>query len=103
MTSRSRSRPSPASIAEAPARIGAIAEFRLNCFGHMGDGNLALQRFPDAGEIPRRSREPARRDQKRAVHDLVMDLGGSVSAEHGVGRLKVTISSDTAIRESWQR
>jgi FAD/FMN-containing dehydrogenase len=28
-------------------------------------------------------------DVKRAVHDLVMSLGGSFSAEHGVGRYKV--------------
>jgi FAD/FMN-containing dehydrogenase len=26
---------------------------------------------------------------KRAVHDLVHEMGGSVSAEHGIGRLKV--------------
>lgn len=26
---------------------------------------------------------------QRAVHDLVDEMGGSVSAEHGVGRLKV--------------
>ena len=26
---------------------------------------------------------------KRAVHDLVHDLGGSIAAEHGIGRLKV--------------
>jgi len=26
---------------------------------------------------------------KTAIHDLVHELGGSVSAEHGIGRLKV--------------
>jgi FAD/FMN-containing dehydrogenase len=26
---------------------------------------------------------------KEAVHDLVNEMGGSVSAEHGIGRLKV--------------
>jgi FAD/FMN-containing dehydrogenase len=26
---------------------------------------------------------------KRAIHDLVQDFGGSFSAEHGIGRLKV--------------
>jgi D-lactate dehydrogenase (cytochrome) len=25
----------------------------------------------------------------RAVHDVVVSLGGSISAEHGIGRLKV--------------
>ena len=27
---------------------------------------------------------------KRAVHDMVRDFGGSFSAEHGIGRLKVS-------------
>ena len=26
---------------------------------------------------------------KRAIHDLVHEMGGSISAEHGIGRLKV--------------
>ena len=28
-------------------------------------------------------------DTKRAIHDLVREFGGSFSAEHGIGRLKV--------------
>jgi len=32
------------------------------------------------------AREP---DTKRAIHDLVREFGGSFSAEHGVGQLKV--------------
>ncbi len=31
----------------------------------------------------------AREEVKRLVHDLVDGYGGSVSAEHGIGRLKV--------------
>nr|WP_237072570.1 FAD-binding oxidoreductase [Pseudaestuariivita rosea] len=68
--------------------IRAIGNFRINCFGHVGDGNLHYNVFPQ----PRRSRADhlAERDQiKSAVHQLVHDMGGSVSAEHGVGRLKV--------------
>jgi FAD/FMN-containing dehydrogenase len=71
--------------AEVIARIG---DFRLNCFGHLGDGNLHYNVFP----VPGRSRADhlAERDAiKRAVHDLVHEMGGSVSAEHGIGRLKV--------------
>ena len=48
----------------------------------------ALQRLPRARPHPRRPREPTRRDQA-LVHDLVTAMGGSVSAEHGIGRLKV--------------
>ncbi|PIV80165.1 MAG: hydroxyacid dehydrogenase, partial [Rhodobacteraceae bacterium CG17_big_fil_post_rev_8_21_14_2_50_63_15] len=42
--------------------------------------------------LPGRRREDhlSERDAiKRAVHDLVHEMGGSVSAEHGIGRLKV--------------
>ncbi|GIT91030.1 D-2-hydroxyacid dehydrogenase [Jannaschia pagri] len=78
----------PRFIAEGPAAIAAIGSFRINCFGHVGDGNLHYNVFP----IPGRSRADHEGDRdaiKRAVHDLVHAHGGSVSAEHGVGRLKV--------------
>ena len=78
----------PRFIAEAPGRIGAVGEFRLNCFGHMGDGNLHYNVFPMPGKT-RADHDNQRSAIKRAVHDLVDELGGSVSAEHGVGRLKV--------------
>ena len=61
---------------------------RVNCFGHLGDGNLHYNAFPARGES--RDRYDGIRGQvSRIVHDLVHDLGGSVAAEHGVGRLKV--------------
>ena len=78
----------PRFIAEAPARIGAVGEFRLNCFGHMGDGNLHYNVFQMPGKSSA-DHDNQRSAIKRAVHDLVDELGGSVSAEHGVGRLKV--------------
>jgi FAD/FMN-containing dehydrogenase len=74
-------------IAEAPARIARIGAFRINCFGHVGDGNLHWNVFPAAGKAA-----ADHRDQRpligRAVHDLVDALGGSISAEHGIGRMK---------------
>lgn len=75
-------------IDTAGHRIDKIGEFRINCFGHVGDGNLHYNVFP----MPGRSRADhmnERDEIKRVVHDLVHELGGSVSAEHGVGRLKV--------------
>ena len=99
------------SIPEANKRIGAVAShdvslplaaipefleraepalegFRINCFGHLGDGNLHYNVFPPAGG---RAADHAgqRAAVTRAVHDLVHALGGSVAAEHGVGRAKV--------------
>ncbi|MFK7875737.1 MAG: FAD-binding oxidoreductase [Paracoccaceae bacterium] len=78
----------PEFITAADQRIAKIGPFRTNCFGHVGDGNLHYNVFPMPGKT-RADHNDARDDIKRAVHDLVHALGGSVSAEHGVGRLKV--------------
>jgi FAD/FMN-containing dehydrogenase len=73
-----------------PAGIRAITEigdFRINCFGHLGDGNLHYNVFPPAGHD--RSEYVGLRGRiKETLHDLVHSYGGSVSAEHGIGRLK---------------
>ncbi|MEO9632274.1 MAG: FAD-linked oxidase C-terminal domain-containing protein, partial [Sulfitobacter sp.] len=52
------------------------------------DGNLHYNVFPAKGRN-RADYEGQRDAVKRVVHDLVHDLGGSFSAEHGVGRVKV--------------
>lgn len=60
----------------------------LIAYGHVGDGNLHfnLNQREDAETGAFLSRELP---LKRAVHDLVAEFGGSFSAEHGIGRLKV--------------
>ena len=68
--------------------IAGLGDFRINCFGHLGDGNLHYNVFPMPGKT-REDHLEQREAIKRAVHDLVDSMGGSVSAEHGVGRLKV--------------
>ena len=79
----------PGFIAAATERLSGMGDFRLNCFGHVGDGNLHFNVFPAQGRT-RGDYEAEREAVKRAVHDLVAEgFGGSVSAEHGVGRLKV--------------
>ena len=57
-------------------------------YGHVGDGNLHfnLSQRPGTDSAAFAAREPA---LKRAIHDLVASLGGSFSAEHGIGQLKV--------------
>lgn len=75
-------------IAQGHDQIAAVGDFRINCFGHVGDGNLHYNVFPRAGKT--RADHARQRDEiKRAVHDLVHAMGGSISAEHGIGRLKV--------------
>ncbi len=60
----------------------------LIAYGHVGDGNLHfnLNQRPGADSAAFHAREAP---LKRAIHDLVAELSGSFSAEHGIGRLKV--------------
>ena len=78
----------PEFIRRGPEVIAKIGAFRINCFGHLGDGNMHYNVYP----IPGRNSADhlkERDDIKRVVHDLVHEMQGSVSAEHGIGRLKV--------------
>ncbi|MAY86850.1 MAG: hydroxyacid dehydrogenase [Pseudooceanicola sp.] len=75
-------------IDRAPGALAALGDFRINCFGHLGDGNLHYNIFPQRGAT-RADYAGVAGDVKRVVHDLVQEMGGSFSAEHGVGRAKV--------------
>lgn len=56
-------------------------------FGHLGDGNIHYNvSQPVGGE---KAEFLAQWDRlSRAVHGLVVEMGGSISAEHGIGRMK---------------
>lgn len=60
---------------------------RICAFGHMGDGNLHYNISQPAGGDPEAflSRRATINDK---VYALVTDMDGSISAEHGIGRLK---------------
>ena len=78
----------PEFIDRAPEVLAKVGGFRVNCFGHLGDGNLHYNIFP----LPGRSRADhvnQAEEVSRVLHDLVHEMDGSVSAEHGIGRLKV--------------
>ena len=75
-------------IDEARVEISKLGKFRINCFGHIGDGNLHFNIFPNEGK-KREDHNHVRPAIKTAIHDLVHLYGGSVSAEHGIGRLKI--------------
>ncbi len=64
-----------------------VPEALLICYGHAGDGNLHfnVNATDAAASAALRSREP---EIRRAIHDLVTRYHGSISAEHGIGRLK---------------
>ncbi|MGI9391571.1 MAG: FAD-binding oxidoreductase [Boseongicola sp.] len=79
----------PAFIDAATSGIADIGLLRINCFGHLGDGNLHFNAFPPEGEdrAPYMHLKPK---VERLVHDLVHAHQGSFSAEHGIGRNKVS-------------
>ena len=65
-----------------------VPDGRLVAYGHVGDGNLHfnLNQTPGSSRETFLAREASIR---RIMHDMVRDFGGSFSAEHGIGRLKV--------------
>ncbi|MGL4280271.1 MAG: FAD-binding oxidoreductase, partial [Albidovulum sp.] len=75
-------------LPRAGAAVAALGPFRINAFGHLGDGNLHYNVFPPKGE--KRDGYMGRADGiTHVIHGLVHEHGGSFSAEHGIGRLKV--------------
>jgi len=78
----------PEFLEKAEAMLGAIAPLRLSVFGHVGDGNLHYNLLPPIGSTLESFKEGPARHLSDSVHDLAVMLGGSFSAEHGVGILK---------------
>ena len=76
----------PRMIEEGTRRLARFG-VRLNIFGHAGDGNLHYNAFPAEGRA-RGDYADVKGEITRIVHDLVRDLDGSISAEHGIGRFK---------------
>jgi FAD/FMN-containing dehydrogenase len=92
----------PAWKHDVSAPISAIARFleeasdalrrrwpgvRVDAFGHLGDGNIHFDILaPPGGDHA--AHAAARDEAARLVHDLVAALGGSISAEHGLGTMK---------------
>ena len=72
----------------AAAELPLIAPHRVSVYGHIGDGNLHYNLLPPPGSTIDEFRERSADALSRAVHDLAARLGGSFSAEHGVGVLK---------------
>lgn len=78
----------PRFILEASRLVHAISpQGRIVSYGHLGDGNLHfnVSRPADSDDESFLRLAP---NINRAVHDLIARYGGSISAEHGIGRLK---------------
>lgn len=79
----------PDFLAKATQAVQALAPgARAVSFGHLGDGNLHFNfNAPKSGDDPAFL---AQWDEvQQTVHDIVKEFGGSISAEHGIGAMKV--------------
>jgi FAD/FMN-containing dehydrogenase len=61
---------------------------RLNIFGHLGDGNLHINVRPAAGQTLA-DLAPIKTGITDAIETLAVSLGGSFSAEHGIGQFRL--------------
>ena len=62
---------------------------RIINFGHLGDGNLHYNIAPPLGADPKTFNEANEKLIHELVYDQVERCRGSISAEHGVGQLKL--------------
>ena len=74
--------------AASAAAKTVLADIRPCPMGHMGDGNLHFNfKSPEGMAVESyRQYTPA---VTRAVNDTLRDFGGSISAEHGIGQIKI--------------
>lgn len=80
-------------IAEFISETDSVMEQRFPgmrhcCFGHVGDGNMHYNPVRPEGWTPEQWLENYK-EINRIVHDRVIKYGGSISAEHGIGRLRL--------------
>ncbi len=75
--------------AELPALIRGVKElgrqhdFHAVCYGHAGDGNLHIRIKKDG--TANSLGDPAMTKNLRSLFELVKNLGGTISGEHGIG------------------
>jgi len=92
-------------VERAPDVVSAVdPDARTIVYGHVGDGNLHVNVIGPA---------PADESVDDAILELVLELGGSVSAEHGIGVAKVrwlardrgdaTVAAMRALKSAWDR
>jgi FAD/FMN-containing dehydrogenase len=78
----------PEFLQRADAAVqAALPGTRPMPFGHVGDGNLHYNLLPPEGMSAEKFGAQTA-DLMHAVHDVVVQMGGSISAEHGLGQLR---------------
>jgi FAD/FMN-containing dehydrogenase len=90
-------------VEQAPVVVASVdGAARTICYGHVGDGNVHVNVLGPAADDER---------VDDTVLELVLELGGSISAEHGIGRAKVgwlerdrgpeTVAAMRALKGAW--
>ncbi len=80
-------------LPEALSRIYAIGEkygFKVPCFGHAGDGNIHVNVMVD-GSNPKELEQGHHAIEE--IFELVVEMGGTLSGEHGIGTSKAPFMS----------
>jgi FAD/FMN-containing dehydrogenase len=76
-------------LAATPAIEAAHPGTRAVAFGHLGDGNVHFHVLAPPGAVRGVWEEEQGKTVSAQVYDLVTQWGGSISAEHGIGQMKV--------------
>jgi len=78
----------PELLARASAAVTALVPgCRPFAFGHLGDGNMHFN-ITQPADMDKEAFLDRWGEVNAKVHAIVIDLGGTISAEHGIGRLK---------------
>ena len=85
----------PSFIADNPARLAqAFPGARALSFGHLGDGNVHHHVQPPTGIDGAAWLAEHGAAVSRLVYAHVIELGGSLSAEHGIGQMKRDVMAE---------
>lgn len=85
----------PRFIADNPAQLAAVFPgVRTVAFGHLGDGNIHYHLQPPKGVDGASWLAEHGDTASRIVYRHVIALGGSISAEHGIGQMKRDILAE---------
>jgi len=80
----------PDFVTSASAQVeAAFPGCHAVAFGHLGDGNVHFHIISPEGSVREAWEAVDGKAITAMVHDLVTQWGGSISAEHGIGQMKV--------------
>lgn len=83
----------PAAVPELIKRVYALSTpLDYAVYGHAGDGNFHINPMKPA-DFPDREWEGARDEFLKALYTATLDLGGTISGEHGIGRKRTAYAA----------